>query len=90
MFYEKNYNDSYLNIIFYVLFFPLPTAKLAIRKDIFFSLHPIKAFTTNISKGKILDPELGRLYELDGFSRRFIYVKKIRFGWVVTSQGTGP
>jgi hypothetical protein len=79
-----------LILLFYVLFFPLPTAKLAIRKDIFFSLHPIKAFTTNISKGKILSPELGQLYELDGFSRMFIYVKKNRMGWIVTSHGTGP
>jgi hypothetical protein len=46
--YEKNYYDLYLYIIILCTFFPLPTAKLAIRKDIFFSLHPIKAFTTNI------------------------------------------
>ncbi|MDR6555053.1 hypothetical protein [Paenibacillus qinlingensis] len=78
-------------LIIYILFFPSATAELAVRKDLFFTLHPIKAFSNSIHEGKIKnDSRYGDLYEVEGINSSFIYVKKSTLGWRVTSNGTAP
>ncbi|MFD0673780.1 hypothetical protein [Cohnella sp. GCM10027633] len=77
-------------LIVYVVFFPSPTAEIAVRKQLLFTLHPIKAFSNSIHEGKIKnDPKYGDLYEVDGLDS-FIYVKKNALGWKISSIGTGP
>jgi hypothetical protein len=78
-------------LIIYIVFFPSPTPEIAVRKDMFFSFHPIKAFSVEVHEGRIKkDPRYGDLYEVDSLSRPFIYVKKNTLGWRVASSGTGP
>ncbi|MBP1996015.1 hypothetical protein [Paenibacillus eucommiae] len=75
----------------YFLFFPSPTPELAVRKYIFFSLHPVVAFSSDVQEGSIKnDPRYGKLFYVDGLSSSYIYVKKNGLGWRVTSSGTGP
>jgi len=78
-------------LLAYFLFFPSPGAELAVRKQLFFSFHPIKAFSRSIHEGKIKnDPKYGDLYVVDGIDTPFVYVKKTAWGWRVTSSGSGP
>lgn len=78
-------------ILFYLLFFPAPTAEMAVRKDLFFEFHPVKAFSNSVHEGGIKnDPRYGNMYLVDGIDLSFIYVKKNALGWKVTSRGTGP
>lgn len=77
--------------IVYVVFFPSPTAQLAVRKHLLLSFHPIKAFGNDVRKGSITnDPKYGDLYEVDGLEASVIYVKKNALGWRVSSTGTAP
>lgn len=78
-------------LIVYVVFFPSPTAELAVRKHLLLSFHPIKAFSNDVHKGTITnDPKYGDLYEADGLDASVIYVKKNALGWKVASTGTAP
>lgn len=74
-----------------IIFLPAPTAEMAVRKELFFSLHPIKAISSSVQEGMIKnDPEYGDLYMVDDIDTSAIYVKKYPLGWLVTSKGTGP
>lgn len=78
-------------LVIYVLFFPAPTAELAVRKDLLINFHPVKAFNDSIHEGKIKDdPSYGDLYLVDGIELSFVYVRKEPLGWRVVSRGTGP
>lgn len=78
-------------LIIYIVFFPSPTAELAVRKHMLLSFHPIKAFGNDVHKGTIAnDPKYGDLYEVDGLEASVVYVKKIALGWKVASTGTAP
>ncbi|MFC5472109.1 hypothetical protein ACFPPD_25845 [Cohnella suwonensis] len=78
-------------LIIYIVFFPSPTAEIAVRKHLLFTFHPIKAFSNSVQEGTIKnDPKYGDLYEVDGINTPLIYVKKFSLGWRVTSSGTGP
>ncbi len=78
-------------LIIYIVFFPSPSAEIAVRKHLFFTFHPIKAFSHSVQEGRIKDdPSYGDLYVVEGLNTPFIYVKKNDLGWRVTSNGTGP
>lgn len=77
-------------LIVYVVFFPSPTAEIAVRKQLLFTAHPIKAFSDSLHEGTIKnDPKYGDLYEVEGLDT-VIYVKRNKLGWRVSSIGTGP
>lgn len=74
-----------------IIFLPAPTAETAVRKELFFSLHPIKAISSSVQEGIIKnDPEYGDLYIVEDVDTSAIYLKKYPLGWLVTSRGTGP
>ncbi|WP_221469433.1 hypothetical protein [Cohnella nanjingensis] len=78
-------------LVIYVGFFPSPTAELAVRKHLFFSFHPIKAFTEEVRAGSIRnDARYGDLYFVDSVALPAIYVRHNFLGYRVTSAGTGP
>jgi hypothetical protein len=37
-------------LVIYLFFFPNPTAELAVRKHLFFSLHPVRAFSVQVNE----------------------------------------
>ncbi|GGF71526.1 hypothetical protein GCM10010912_15800 [Paenibacillus albidus] len=77
-------------LLFYILFIPLPTPELTIRRYMLFR-SPITALTGDIIEGQIKnDPKYGNLYVLPKVEISFIYVQKNNFGWYVTTQGTAP
>ncbi|RED66195.1 hypothetical protein [Cohnella lupini] len=91
---RKNKTPFYYILIFalvvYFLFFPSLTPELAVRKSLLVS-HPIHAVSAKVDKGKIDDdPRYGDLYYVSKAELSFVYVKKNRLGWYVTTSGTGP
>ncbi|MBT2291108.1 hypothetical protein J7E73_18575 [Paenibacillus albidus] len=77
-------------LLFYILFIPLPTPELTIRRYLLFR-SPITALTGDIIEGQIKnDPKYGNLYVLPKVELSFIYVQKNNIGWYVTTQGTAP
>jgi hypothetical protein len=76
-------------LIVYIVFLPSPTAEIAVRKDIFFSMHPVLAFTAAVHNQRSTAAE-GHLYTVNELELSFIYVQKNALGWRVTSNGTGP
>lgn len=89
---RKKYLWIFLLVLLIIFIFsPAPTAEIAVRKDLFFSFHPIKSLSNSIHEGKVKnDPKYGDLYEVDGIELSFMYVKKSAWGWRVTSRGTAP
>jgi hypothetical protein len=91
---KKHLNKCILIVIglalLYVVIFPSITPELAVRKSMFIS-HPIHAIFDSIEEGNIKDdPMYGDLYFANQLELSFIYVKKNKLGWYVTSSGTGP
>jgi hypothetical protein len=77
-------------LLLYILFFPLPTPELSIRRDMLIT-SPLTALTGELIEGKIKnDPMYGDLYIIPEVELCFVYVKKNILGWYVTSRGTGP
>ena len=84
----------FLLIIWWLMSF---SPELAIRKHIFFMLHPIDAFTVEIKDHHHVDSEYGHAYGVYGLVERstrndisLFYLKKSVIGWYVTSKGSGP
>lgn len=76
--------------LIYLLFFPVPTPELAVRKSLLIR-DPAAALTGKVTEGRIkADPQYGDLYVAEDTELSFIYVKRSRLGWYVTSSGTGP
>lgn len=76
--------------LLYLLIFPSPTPELAVRKSLLIR-DPAAAFAGRVTEGQIKDdPRYGNLYYAEETERGYIYVKKSRLGWHVTSSGTGP
>lgn len=79
-----------LIVFVYLLFFPLPTAKMAIKRDLLIT-DPRAFLTSKIEEGRIKDdPTYGDLYMVTKTERSFAYVKRNAIGWHVTSRGSGP
>ncbi|MBW5448101.1 hypothetical protein GE107_18755 [Cohnella sp. CFH 77786] len=80
-----------LMIIFYIVLFPSPTPEIAVRKHLFLSFHPIKAFVEKVHEGGIKnDPRYGDLYIVESLDTPFLYAKKNFLGWRIVSTGSGP
>lgn len=76
--------------LIYMLFIPLPNPELAIRRDLLIK-SPSIALTGEVLEGKLKnDPLYGALYIVPEAELTFVYVKKNKLGWYVTSRGTGP
>ncbi|KGE16841.1 hypothetical protein [Paenibacillus wynnii] len=76
--------------LIYVLFFPMPSPEMAVRKYLLIT-NPVVALTGKVDEGKVNnDPKYGDLYFVYEVEKPFIYVKKNAMGWSVTSSGTGP
>lgn len=71
-------------LVMYVLFFPTITPELAIRKYMFFTLHPIKAFTAKLQNNDNIS-SYGNQYYVGDLRKSFISVQKKSLGWYVTS-----
>lgn len=77
-------------LLIYILFFPLPTPELSVRRDMLIT-SPFIALTGEVIEGKIKnDPKYGDLYNVPQIELSSIYVKKNFLGWYVTSRGTAP
>ncbi|MDQ0195578.1 hypothetical protein [Paenibacillus wynnii] len=51
--------------LFYVLFFPMPSPEIAVRKYLIIT-YPVVAFTGKVDEGKVKnDPKYGDLYIVD-------------------------
>lgn len=77
-------------LVIYLLFFPNVTAELAVRKHLFFSLYPIKAFTVQVEGKGSTSFGGAKLYYVNEISKSFIWVKKNWLGYRVITDGTGP
>ncbi|MNR43500.1 hypothetical protein D3C85_1621270 [compost metagenome] len=77
-------------LFIYVFILPLPTAELAVRRNIFISLHPIKAFHVEVTTKGSTSFGGAVLYNVSEVSRSFIWVKKSWLGYRVIADGTGP
>lgn len=77
-------------LVIYLFFFPTPTAELAVRKHLFFSLHPIKVFSAQVKGTGSTSFGGAKLYYVGDVSRSFIWVKKNMLGYRVIADGTGP
>lgn len=76
--------------LLYLLIFSSPTPELAVRKSLLIR-DPAAALAGRVTEGRIKDdPRYGNLYYAEQTERSYIYVKKSRLGWHVTSSGTGP
>lgn len=80
-----------LSILFiYLIFFPLPSPELAIRRDLVLT-SPLVALTGEVIEGRIKnDPKYGDLYNVLEVELSSIYVKKNAIGWYVAFRGTAP
>ncbi|CAN7723442.1 hypothetical protein [Paenibacillus sp. LjRoot56] len=77
-------------LVIYLFFFPNPTAELAVRKHLFFSLHPIKALSVHVKETGSTSFGGAKLFYVDEVSKSFIWVKKNWLGYRVITDGTGP
>jgi hypothetical protein len=79
-----------LTVLVYLLYLPLPTPEMAVRRDVF-TTNPIHALTATVHEGKVKnDPEYGDLYIVQELEQPFIYVKRFKLGWYAVRRGTGP
>jgi hypothetical protein len=77
-------------LVIYLLFFPDLTAEIAVRKHLFFSLHPIKAFSVQVKGTGSTSFGGAELYNVSEVTKSYIYVKKNWLGYRVLTEGTGP
>jgi hypothetical protein len=77
-------------LVIYLFFFPNLTAELAVRRHLFFSLHPVKAFSVQVKVTGSTSFGGAELFYVNEVSKSFIWVKKNWLGYRVIADGTGP
>ncbi|NQX61197.1 hypothetical protein [Paenibacillus qinlingensis] len=77
-------------VMVYSLMLPLPMAELAVRRQVFFSLHPIKSLSTKVVNSGSTSFGGAQLYYVGEISRSYIWVKKNGLGYRVIADGSGP
>lgn len=77
-------------LVIYLFIFPYPTAELAVRKHLFFTFHPINAFSAQVKGTGSTSFGGAELFVVNEVAKSFIWVKKNWLGYRVITDGTGP